>query len=91
MQSPSAPQQGVAGAAASAAADEETEGAPIKPTGVYLESVVAAAFPETSSESVAAEAAQAGNADTRTDTATGGPTDGQAITKIGRASCRERV
>ena len=80
-QSPSAPQQSAAGAAASAAVDKETEGAPIEPTGVYLESVVAAAFPETSSESVAAEAAQAGKADTRTDTATGGPTDGQATSR----------
>ena len=80
-QSPSAPQQGAAGAAASAAVDEETAGASTEPTGVYHEPVAAAAFPDALSEPVAAGTAQAGRADTRTDKAAGGPTAAQATSR----------
>ena len=80
-QSPSAPQQGAAGAAASAAVDEETAGASTEPTGVHHEPVAAAAFPDALSEPVAAGAAQAGRADTRTDKAAGGPTAAQATSR----------
>ena len=80
-QSPSAPQQGAAGAAASAAVDEETAGASTEPTGVHHEPVAAAAFPDALSEPVAAGTAQAGRADTRTDKAAGGPTAAQATSR----------